>query len=125
MVERTLQAGLTLWALRWGDYPSLSGWAQNSHKCPQKMEAEEGMTIAGEGNALMATETAVMQPQPRKASSLQNLGQEAPVLSRVSKETSPADTLILSLEDSFQISDLLTTGGSIYCFKPPSSVVIY
>lgn len=89
------------------------------------MEAEEGMTIAGEGNALMATETAVMQPQPRKASSLQNLGQEAPVLSRVSKETSPADTLILSLEDSFQISDLLTTGGSIYCFKPPSSVVIY
>lgn len=89
------------------------------------MEAEEGVTIAGEGNALMATETAVMQPQLRKASSLQNLGQEAPVLSRVSKETSPADTLILSLEDSFQISDLLTTGGSIYCFKPPSLVVIY
>lgn len=70
MLGRTLQAGLTLWALRWGDYPSLSGWTQNSHKCPQKMEAEEGVTIAGEGNVLMATETAVMQPQAEEGQQL-------------------------------------------------------
>lgn len=54
--------GLTSWALRWGDYPSLSGWAQNNPKCPQKIEAEEDVKMeVVEGNALMET-IAVTQP---------------------------------------------------------------
>lgn len=38
------------------------------------MEAEEGVTIAGEGNVLMATETAVMQPQAEEGQQLTEPG---------------------------------------------------
>lgn len=96
MVEGTLQAGLTSWALRWADYPSLSGWAQNNPKCPQKIEAEEDVKMeAGEGDALMETNCSdaatgqggrqLTEPGTRGTGSLP-----------ASKEASPAYTLILA-----------------------------
>lgn len=38
------------------------------------MEAEEGATIAGEGNELTATETAVVQPQAEEGQQLTEPG---------------------------------------------------
>ena len=94
--------GLTSWALRWGDYPSLSGWAQNNPKCPQKIEAEEDVKMeVGEGNALMETNCSDIATSQGRPAAYRTWDRRHRFFPGVSKETCPAYTLILAWKIHF------------------------